>query len=94
MRQEGLLNHRGRSRQPREPWNAAELDVTGINQVQTWDITLLPGQIKGQFYYLYMVIDVWSRRILGMEAHGRECSELTSAFFDRIWRSPDFVDRS
>ncbi len=89
MRQEGLLNHRGRSRQPREPRNVPVLEVTGINQVLAWDITLLPGPIKGQFYYLYMVIDVWSRRILGVEAHERECSELASAFFDRICRDEE-----
>ena len=86
MRQEGLLNHRGRTRQPREPRDVPVLEATAIHQVLAWDITLLPGPMKGQFYYLYMVMDVWSRRILGLEVHERECSELASAFFDRICR--------
>ena len=86
MRQEGLLNHRGRTRQPREPREVPMLEATGIHQVLAWDITLLPGPVKGQFYYLYMVMDVWSRRILGVEVHERECSELASAFFDRVCR--------
>ena len=89
MRQEGLLNHRGRTHKPREPREAPVLEATGINQVLAWDITLLPGPIKGQFYYLYMVIDVWSRRILGVEAHERECSKLASDFFDRICRDEE-----
>ena len=63
MRQEGLLNHRGRTRPAREPRDVPVLEATGIHQVLAWDITLLPGPVKGQFYYLYMVMDVWSRRI-------------------------------
>jgi transposase InsO family protein len=86
MRQEGLLNHRGRSCPPREPREPPVLEATGIHQVLAWDITLLPGPVKGQFYYLYMVIDVWSRRILGVEVHERECGELAEHFFDRVCR--------
>ena len=86
MRKEGLLNHRRRSRQPREPRDVPVPEATGINQVLAGHITLLPGPVKGQFYYLNMVIDVRSRRILVVEAHERECSELASAFFDRISR--------
>ena len=66
MREEGLVNHRGRSRRPREPREPPALEATGIHQVLAWDITLLPGHVRGQFFYLYMVMDVWSRRILGV----------------------------
>ena len=86
MRQEGLLNHRGRSRPPREPRDPPVLAATGIHQVLAWDITLLPGPVQGQFYYLYMVLDVWSRRILGVEVHERESGELAKHFFDRVCR--------
>ena len=48
-----------------------------IHQVLAWDITLLPGPVKGQIYSLYMVMDVWSRRILGTEVHELESGELT-----------------
>lgn len=51
-----------------------------------WDITLVPGPVKGQYYYVYMVMDVWSRRILGAEVHDVECSKLASDFFDRVCR--------
>ena len=83
---QGLLNHRGRSRSPREPREPPVLEATGIHQVLAWDITLLPGPVKGQFFYLYMVMDVWSRRILGVEVHDRECGELARDFFDRVCR--------
>jgi putative transposase len=86
MREEGLLIHRGRARPARPPRPIPALEATGIHKVLAWDITLLPGPAKGQLSYLYMVIDVWSRRILGVEVHGRECGHLASAFFDRVCR--------
>ena len=94
MREEGLLNHRGRSRPPREPREPPVLEATGVHQVLAWDITLLPGPVKGQFFYLYMVMDVWSRRILGVEVHDRECGELAKHFFDRICRDEGISSRS
>jgi transposase InsO family protein len=84
--QEGLLNHRGRTRPPREPREPPMLEATGIHQVLAWDITLLPGPVKGQFFYLYMVMDVWSRRILGVEVHDRECGKLVKDCFERVSR--------
>jgi transposase InsO family protein len=86
MREEGLLNHRGRARQPRKPRAVPMLEAKGIHQVLAWDITLVPGPVKGQYYYVYMVMDVWSRCILGAEVHDAECSKLASDFFDRICR--------
>lgn len=62
------------------------LEASGVHQVLAWDITLLPGPVKGQFFYLYMVMDVWSRRILGVEVHDRECAELAKVFFNRVCR--------
>ena len=46
-REEGLLNHRGRARQPRKPRPVPVLEASGINQVLAWDITLVPGLVKG-----------------------------------------------
>ena len=52
------------------------MEAKGIHQVLAWDITLVPGPVKGQYYYVYMVMDVWSRRILGTEVQDVECSPL------------------
>jgi putative transposase len=35
------------------------------NQVWSWDITYLPSTVRGRYFYLYLVMDVWSRRIVG-----------------------------
>jgi len=86
MREERLLNHRGRVRQPRKPRAVPMLEAKGIHQVLAWDITLVPGPIKDQYFYVYMVMDVWSRRILGAEVHDVECSKLACDFFDRVCR--------
>ena len=94
MREQGLLSHRGRSRPARAPRPVPVLEATGIHQVLAWDITLLPGPSKGQFFYLYMVMDVWSRRILGVEVHERECGQLASTFFDRICRDEGISQES
>jgi len=43
------------------------LEARGIKQVLALDIILLPSPIIGRYYYLYMVINVWIRRILGVK---------------------------
>jgi putative transposase len=39
--------------------------ATGPNQVWSWDITWLPTTLRGSYLYLYLIMDVWSRRIVG-----------------------------
>jgi hypothetical protein len=50
LREEGLLNHQYRSWQPRQPREVPKLTATGIHQVLAWDITLVPGPVKGKHY--------------------------------------------
>ena len=52
------------------------LIAMGIKQVLAWDITLLPSSISGRYYYPYIVMDAWSRRILGDEVHREQCGKL------------------
>lgn len=63
---------------PRTRTAPKELVATGPNQVWSWDITYLPSAVRGQFFYLYMFVDVWSRRIMKAEVHNRECGELAA----------------
>ena len=56
------------------------------NQVWSWDITYLPAIMRGQFLRLYLVIDVWSRRIVGWEIHDHETAEHAAALIQRICR--------
>lgn len=43
--------------------------ATGSNQVWCWDITWLPSTIKGQYFYWYMVKDIYSRKLVVNEVH-------------------------
>ncbi len=63
LRAEGLMAHRGPSK-PRTVRRPEELVATGPNEVWSWDITYLPTPVRGTFFYLYLFVDVWSRRIM------------------------------
>lgn len=62
------------------------LRATAIHDVIHRTISLLPGPVKGQYFYLCMGIDIGSRRILDVEVHECECSELAKHFCDHICR--------
>jgi len=73
-------HHRGRSQKPRTSTPPKGFCATGPNQVWTWDITWLSTSIRGLFFYLYMIVDVFSRKIVGWEVFDRECSGNAAGF--------------
>ena len=85
LRKHGLLVHRSRTRPPTPHPRA--LTATGPDQVYSWDITYLRSPVRGVYFYLYMVVDIWSRRIVAWEVHDRECGDLASALVERICQS-------
>jgi transposase InsO family protein len=78
LKRHGQKAHRGPKRQ-KSAAKPREKLATRPNQVWSWDITLLRSPVVGQFFYLYMAVDIWSRKIVAFEVHERECSELSSA---------------
>jgi transposase InsO family protein len=80
------LYHRRDSRKPRQGRKAEPLVATGPNQIWSWDITWLKSAVKGWFFFAYVVIDIWSRKIVGWEIHESESPELASGLFRRIER--------
>jgi transposase InsO family protein len=82
LRAEGQLHHRESSRAPQSRHRPKELRATGPNQVWSWDITYLRSPIRGAFYMLYMVMDVWSRKIVGSAVHAEESSALASELIE------------
>lgn len=74
LREENQLAHRERCR-PATHRRPREKVATGPCQVWSWDITYLKSQVRGQFYYLYMTIDVWSRKIVAASAYEKECGQ-------------------
>ena len=78
LRAEGQDAHRGRAK-PRTVRSVDAHVATAANQVWSWDITYLLSSLRGRFFYLYLVEDVWSRRIVGFEVHAEECMIASSA---------------
>jgi putative transposase len=61
-----------------------ERRVSAPNQIWSWDITYLNGPSRGSFLYLYMVMDVFSRRIMGWRIHREERAEHAASFVRRV----------
>lgn len=66
--------HRSRNNKPLKREIPTHI-ATGPNQVWTWDITWLNGAIKGQYYKLYMLVDMFSRYIVAHEVWESEKAE-------------------
>ncbi len=79
LRKNDQLNHRGRAK-PRTARRPAQYVATGPCQVWSWDITYLRAPVRGVFFYLYVVMDVWSRKIVNASVeeieHGEYAIEL------------------
>lgn len=82
LREEDLLARRGRARAPTSQ-PPTELRATGPGQVWSWDITYLRSSVTGMFFYLYLFIDVWSRKIVAHDVHEVECTELASEMLEQ-----------
>ncbi len=78
LREEKQLKHRAAAK-PATHHHPRELVATAPNQVWSWDISYLPGPIRGKFYYLYTIIDVFSRDIMGEAIYEEECQVLAAA---------------
>ena len=78
MREAGQNTHRRTERTAQKRSKPFALKATMVNQIYTWDITYLPSQIKGQYFYLYLFVDIFSRYIVGAQVFESESSELAA----------------
>jgi transposase InsO family protein len=81
-----LLNHRGKSK-PRSVTRPKAYVAVRPNQIYSWDITYLLSAIRGLYYYLYLFLDIFSRKIVGWEVHERESAELSSRLLVQICKN-------
>ena len=72
LREEDQVNRRGRSEPPQTITKPKGYKAENPNEVWSWDITYLASSLKGSFYYLYLIEDIFSRKIVGWEIHGKE----------------------
>lgn len=74
---------RERRRQLRHPvYEKPELLAEGPNQVWSWDITKLMGPSKWTYFYLYVIIDIFSRRVVGWQVADTESARLFKPLFE------------
>lgn len=67
------------------PRAVPELVATGPGQVYTWDITKLAGPVKGCYYDAYVMVDIYSRYIVGAHVHAHESGLLAEEMMKEIF---------
>ena len=84
LREAKQLKHRLASRPATARHKPKALQATAPNQLYSWDITYLPTEIKGVFFYLYLFMDVYSRKIVGWQVYEQESSEWAAEILSDI----------
>ncbi len=69
LRAHGQTRHRGRAKAPRQSRPPTTHIATAPRQLWCWDMTFLPAAVTGRWFYLYLILDVFSRKIVGFEVH-------------------------
>ncbi len=82
LKNHNMQHHRGRSKKATSKPISTHC-ATGPNQVWMWDITWLPGPAKGIYFYLYLILDLFSRKIVAWDIWLEESAENASLLVRR-----------
>lgn len=74
--------HERRRQTSRSNYKKPELLAIGPNQVWSWDITKLRSSVKWHYYYLYVILDIFSRYVVGWLVAERESGDLAKGLID------------
>ena len=87
LREENQLAHRRPERVAQKRSKPRAVCATQPNQLYSWDITYLPTLIRGLFVYLYLFVDIFSRKIVAAQVYAEESGEHASDLLkDLCWR--------
>lgn len=75
LRAHGQMNRRGRAQPPRTSRPPTTHIASRPGDVWCWDVTFLPAQIQGRWFYFYLILDLYSRKIVGFEVHDTDNAE-------------------
>jgi transposase InsO family protein len=75
LRAHGQMNRRGRAQPPRTSRPPSTHIAARPGEVWCWDVTFLPAQVQGRWFYLYLILDLYSRKIVGFEVHDTDTAE-------------------
>ncbi len=76
LKAEHQLQHRGAERPGQSRSKPRALSTSAPNELFSWDITYLPTSINGLYFYLFLFMDVFSRKIVGWQVYEEENSDL------------------
>ena len=91
-----ILDEQGEVKERRDQlrhpvYQAPELLATGPNQVWSWDITKLKGPVKWTYYYLYVLLDIFSRYIVGWMVAHQELASLARKLIEESCEKQSIV---
>ncbi len=75
LREAGQTTHRGRAKAPTASRPPSTHIATAPRQVWCWDMTYLPATVAGRWFHLYLILDLYSRKIVGWEVHETDAAE-------------------
>ncbi|MFB9123746.1 IS3 family transposase [Paraburkholderia dipogonis] len=75
LREHGQMTRRGRARTPSSARPPTTHVATAPRQVWCWDMTFLPATVTGRWFHLYLILDIYSRKIVGWEVHDSDAAE-------------------
>jgi transposase InsO family protein len=75
LREHGQMRRRGRARPPRAAGPPSTHVAIAPGQVWCWDVTFLPARVQGRWFYLFLILDLYSRKIIGHEVHETDQAE-------------------
>lgn len=84
LREAGQLTHRRPERLAHKRTKPRALMATAPNQIYCWDISYLPTEVRGIYFYLYLFVDLFSRQIVGWQVYDCESAALASGLLQSI----------
>ena len=91
LRAEQQLTHRRTERPAQNRSKPRALCATAPDELFSWDITYLPTLVKGIYFYLYLFMDIFSRKVVGWQVYEEESSELASEVMRDICEREDIA---
>ncbi len=79
----GQLKHRGKSKPKNSVGKPRSYTASKPKQLWSWDISYLPTRVKGMHFFLYLIVDIFSRKIVGAEVYDIESGEHASNLLQR-----------
>ncbi len=75
LRDHGQSRHRGRAKAPQASRPPTTHVARAPGQVWCWDMTFLPAETKGRWFFLYLILDLFRRKVVGWEVHATDEAE-------------------